>query len=201
MNAEIQALIASFSAETDPEKRRDIDARVWAEYGVEMAVLVIDMSQFSTMTQRFGIVHFLSTVIRMQLTAQPIIRSFGGSIVKFEADNCYAIFPDTYSAIQAGVALNRAVDSENQTVADNARISIGCGIDYGRFLLVEGKDFYGSAVNLASKLGEDVAKPGEILVTAQAMALVPEGMRPRHERQSIELSGITITACSIMIER
>jgi class 3 adenylate cyclase len=162
-------------------------------------VLVVDMSQFSTITQRLGIVHFLSTVMRMRLMAQPIIRSLGGTVVKFEADNCFAVFPDTASAIQAAVALNRAVDSENETVAENAKISISCGIDYGRFLLVDGKDFYGSAVNIASKLGEDVAGPGEILATAQAVALIPEAARPRHERRSVELSGVAITACSIEI--
>lgn len=200
MNAEIQELLTSFSTETDPAKRREIDARIWAEYGVEMAVLVVDMSQFSTMTLRFGIVHFLSTVIRMRLTAQPIIGSIGGSVVKFEADNCFAVFPDTSSAIQAGVALIQAVKSGNQAAAEDAGISISCGIDYGRFLLIDGKDFYGSAVNLASKLGEDVAKPGEILVTAQAMALVPEEARPRHETRSVEISGLTIAVCSIRVD-
>jgi class 3 adenylate cyclase len=197
MNAEILELLTSFSVESDRVKRREIDARIWATYGVEMAVLVIDMSQFSTMTQRFGIVHFLSTVIRMRQTAQPIIERCGGSVVKFEADNCFAVFPDTASAIRAGIALIQAVKSGNKSVAEDAGISISCGIDYGRFLLVDGKDFYGSAVNFASKLGEDAALPGEILVTAQALALVPETERPRHETRTVEMSGVTITGCSI----
>ena len=200
MNADIQELLTSFSHESDPAKRRAIDARIWSEYGVEMAVLVIDMSQFSTMTQRYGIVHFLSTVIRMRLMAQPVIEKFQGTVVKFEADNCFAIFPDVASAIAASIALVQSVNTGNQAVAEDSGISVSCGVDYGRFLLVDGKDFYGSAVNIASKLGEDAARPGEILVTAQAMALVDEKARPRYETRSLEISGITITACSICID-
>ena len=200
MNADIQELLTSFSHESDPAKRRAIDARIWSEYGVEMAVLVIDMSQFSTMTQRYGIVHFLSTVIRMRLTAQPVIEKFQGTVVKFEADNCFAIFPDVASAIAASIALVQSVNTGNQAVAEDSGISVSCGVDYGRFLLVDGKDFYGSAVNIASKLGEDAARSGEILVTAQAMALVDEKVRPRYETRSVEISGTTINACSICID-
>jgi class 3 adenylate cyclase len=199
MNAEIQRLLASFSHEKDPVKRREIDARIWAEYGVEMAVLVVDMSQFSLMTQRYGIVHFLSTVLRMQLAVRPVIGKFGGSIVKFEADNCFAVFPEPAAAIQAGLALMRAIAVDNETAEENAGISVSCGIDYGRFLLLDGKDFYGSAVNFASKLGEEVARPGEILVTAQAMALVPEEARPQHEMRTIETFGIPVNVCLIRV--
>ena len=139
MNADIQELLTSFSHESDPAKRRAIDARIWSEYGVEMAVLVIDMSQFSTMTQRYGIVHFLSTVIRMRLTAQPVIEKFQGTVVKFEADNCFAIFPDVASAIAASIALVQSVNTGNQAVAEDSGISVSCGVDYGRFLLVDEK--------------------------------------------------------------
>src|SRR5256886_5385868 len=39
------------------------------------------------------------------------------------------------------------------------------GIGYGEILVIENEDIFGSEVNLASKLGEDLAQRGEILLT------------------------------------
>jgi class 3 adenylate cyclase len=44
-----------------------------------------------------------------------------------------------------------------------------------------GKDVLGLEVNLASKLGEDRARPGEILLTEAAVAALPASLRSRLE--------------------
>ncbi len=58
-------------------------------------------------------------------------------------------------------------------------------------------DYYGSPVNLASKLGEDTAGPGQILVTAEAMELVSEDQGIRSEPVDVEFGGKTRTAYQI----
>ncbi len=170
-NARFQSLLLQFSEEPDEAKRQAIDRVLWDEYGREAAVLVLDMSGFSQLTHRFGLVHYLSMVRRMQLTADPIVRGCGGTPVKFEADNCFAMFPTVDDAIACAFALNAAFDAANVATPDELDIRVAIGIDHGRILLVDGNDFFGHPVNRASKLGEDLARPGEVLVAAEAMAL------------------------------
>jgi len=45
---------------------------------------------------------------------------------------------------------------------------------FGRVLKIGDEDVYGHEVNLASKLGEDIARGGEILVTPGARAKIGE---------------------------
>jgi adenylate cyclase len=136
-------------------------------------------------------------VRRMQLTVEPIIEAYEGSMIKFEADNCLAIFPDTLPAIRAAVAMQLAFDASNLLTSDEFDVRIACGIDYGKILIIENEDCFGDATNRAYKLGEDVAAAGEILVTRDAMDRVnPEADIKRHA-VNVSISGISIPAFAI----
>jgi class 3 adenylate cyclase len=193
--SEFQALLLQYSQEVDPAARAALDARLWREYGAERAVLVLDMSGFSRLTTRYGIVHYLSMVRRMQVTAEPIVKSFAGTLVKFEADNCFAMFGVVEEALRAAIALNEAFDRANFETPDDLDIRISTGIDFGPILVIENRDFFGDPVNRACKLGEDLARPGEILVTRPAMDRLGAGFE--FEPASFSVSGIGIEACSI----
>jgi adenylate cyclase len=186
-------LLLRHSQEPAAERRQAIEDVLWRDFGAERAVLVLDMSGFSALAQRHGIVHYLSMVRRMQLTAEPIVDGYAGTLVKFEADNCYAMFPDVDAAVSAARELLAAFAAANEATPDELDIRIACGIDHGRILVVPGRDFYGVPVNRACKLGEDLARPGEILVTADAMARFaepPAGAQPLH----FDVSGIRLEA-------
>ena len=196
-NERFAELLLAFSGESDAVERRKIEAEIWKDYGLERAVLVVDMSGFSELTQRHGIVHYLSMVRRMQLTALPIIESHGGRVIKFEADNCFAIFSDSLAAIRSAIALNLAFGASNLLTPDELDIKISAGIDHGDILVIDEADFYGNPVNRASKLGEDVAGPGEILVTKEAIDRVPPDAEIEHEPIRLTISGIEIEGHSI----
>src|SRR5258706_13066166 len=100
ISAHFQELLLQYSQETEPEKRKKMEDLIWKEYGAEHTVFVLDMSGFSLLTRKYGIVHYMSMVRRMQLTVAPLVKKYGGTLVKFEADNCFAVFPNTYSARQ-----------------------------------------------------------------------------------------------------
>lgn len=187
-----QNLLLKFSQESSPETRGAIEAELWNEYGTEQVIFVLDMSGFSLLTRKHGIIHYLSMVRRMQLTAEPIIESFGGTVIKFEADNCFAVFPDTPPAIQAAIALQLAFDAGNLVTPDDFDVHISCGIDYGKILIVGNEDCFGDAVNRACKLGEDAATAGEILVTREAMERLPPDAGMKSKPIEISISGITI---------
>ena len=192
-----QDLLLRFSKETTEDGRREIEQRLWNEYGTERVVFVLDMSGFSLLTRKYGIIHYLSMVRRMQLTAEPIVKTYGGSMIKFEADNCFAVFPDTLSAIHAALTLQMAFKSSNLLTTDEFDISISCGIDYGKILIVGNSDCFGDAVNRACKLGEDVATAGEILVTVDAVNTINGGLDFKLREMNISVSGINIPAYAI----
>ena len=191
---QFQNLLLSFSQESHAEDRQKIEKKIWDQYGMEQVVFVLDMSGFSLLTRRYGIVHYLSIVRRMQLTSEPIIESYEGKVVKFEADNCFAVFPDVLPAINAAVSLQLAFEAANLITSDDLDVHIACGIDYGNILMVDNKDYFGDPVNRACKLGEDIAAAGEILVTREAMQRVPSSAQIKSREMNITISGINIPA-------
>ena len=189
-----QELLLNFSQTEEVDERKKIEGDLWSVYGAEYAVFVLDMSGFSLLTRKYGIVHYLSMVRRMQMTTKPIARAYGGRMLKYEADNCFAVFPDTLSAINAAIAMQHAFSVANLFTADDLDIHIACGIDYGKLLIIGNEDCFGDPVNRASKMGEDVAAAGEILVTKEAMEMIPAEAGISAREINISISGVTIPA-------
>ncbi len=71
------------------------------------------------------------------------------------------------------------------------------GIGYGEILIIENEDIFGSEVNLASKLGEDLAQRGEILLTEAAHARVDASAR-EYERLNMSVSGIELAVFKVI---
>jgi adenylate cyclase len=186
--------LLSFSQSELIEERHRIEAALWDEFGAEYAVFVLDMSGFSMLTRKYGIVHYLSMVRRMQLTTEPIVKSYGGFMIKYEADNCFAVFPEPLAAVNAAIAMQHAFRAENLLTSEDLDIHISCGIDYGKILIVGHEDCFGDPVNRASKMGEDLAVAGEILITKEAMQMIPAGAGIRAREMNVSISGITIPA-------
>lgn len=89
----------------------------------------------------------------------------GGTLIKNEADNLIAIFERAEPAVRCAVAIQDAHHRWHATTADEGdRLHVCIGVDYGPFLRLT-DDVFGDAVNLAYKLGEDLASRGEVLVT------------------------------------
>jgi adenylate cyclase len=194
---QFQDLLLRYSQETNSADKKEIEEGLWKQYGTEKTVFVLDMSGFSLLTRKHGIIHYLAMVRRMQLTVEPIIESFGGSVIKFEADNCFAMFQDTLPAINAAIAMQLAFEASNLLTSDEFDVHISCGIDYGKILLIGNEDCFGDAVNRACKLGEDVALAGEVIVTKEAMDGVPPDAGLKYQDVNISVSGITIPAFTI----
>jgi adenylate cyclase len=197
MDPHFQELLLDYAHAGKGARMREIEQQLWDRFGATKAVLVLDMSGFSLLSRRYGVVHYLSMVRRMQLTAQEVVDRHGGEVVKFEADNCFAAFPDVAAAVAAAIALNQTFHRINLETADEYDIRIAIGIDHGRILLIGGPDYFGDAVNTASKLGEDTANAGEILLTQRAFEQLPQGVGADAEELHLSMSGIEVTAYKV----
>jgi class 3 adenylate cyclase len=197
MDKRFEEMLLLYAQENEKDKRQKIEAALWREFGKVKAVFVMDMSGFSLLSYRHGIVHYLSIVKRMQLTTQPIIEKFRGEVVKFEADNCFAMFDEPVDAVRAAIALNTAFFAMNVLTEDEFDIRVSIGIDYGDVLLIGGPDYFGNCVNCASKIGEDIGGPGEILVTAAAFQKISDTAGIQGRKLDLNIAGVPVEVYAI----
>lgn len=174
------------------QEREATEQLIWDAFGTDKVVFVLDMSGFSSTVQRYGILHFLCAIRRMTQLAAPILRSHGGELVKQEADNLFAVFDDADAALATAAEINREIARVNRSTPERDDIAVGIGLDRGRVLLVPGSDLFGDAMNRASKLGEDLARSGEVLFTDAVLAACQQS--PRAEPVRFTISGIELPA-------
>jgi class 3 adenylate cyclase len=197
-NTQFQELLLHYSQETNPAERKKLEDMIWKNYGTENTVLALDMFGFSLLTRKYGIIHYLSMIRRMQLTVEPIINGHGGRVIKFEADNCFALLPDPLSAARAAITIQHALAASNLLTSDELDIHVSIGIDYGKILIVNNEDIFGDAVNRACKMGEDIGTAGEILITKEAMDLIPEEGAVQGKPSEVSIGGSSTPAFSIV---
>ncbi len=181
------------------EKRRPrdgegLDLLIDRRCGEELAVLVSDSSGFTRRTHEHGILPALAAVRRAYAVATPVVERRGGTVVSQRADNLLAIFPGAAAAVRAAVEIQ-------QRLRKRGRDGLGLclGIDVGRVIRLA-EDVYGAPVNVASKLGEDLAGRDEILVTAEVSRRVRGIVRTSYSRSS-EVGGRSIELYRVAVPR
>ena len=165
---------------------------VWDEYGCTQAVLAMDSSGFSRISESHGIVHFLSRIIAMRAIVKPILLEHGAVFTLFDADNAFAAFDHPDQAIRASLAIHQALTDHGLMLTDAEPFTLCSGIGYGRMLdsrTWEG--FYGDEMNLASKLGEDTAKSRETLITENAYNNASPELTIDAVQETLQVAGIT----------
>lgn len=146
------------------EKGR-IDEQIWHLFGERWAVMFTDLSGFSRRVADFGVIHFLQTIYESNRLLVPIIEEHCGILLKVEGDSLLVIFRDVDEAINCAVAMQHCVRQYNTAVTQNEEVLLCIGLGFGEMLRIGDSDVFGAEVNAASKLGEDTARPYDILVT------------------------------------
>ena len=150
-----------------------IDERIWNLFGERWAVMFTDLAGFSRGVASFGIVHFLQIIQESQRILIPIIDDHDGILLKTVGDSFLIIFRSVQKAVDCAIAMQQCVNKYSAHLEETEQIHLCVGIGYGDMLRIGDRDVYGSEVNVAAKLGEDIAKAGEILVSndvAQALS-------------------------------
>lgn len=142
-----------------------IDRRIWDLFGEEWCVMFTDLSGFSRGVAKFGIIHFLQTIYESERLLIPVIEDHDGILLKAEGDSLLVIFRNVVKALQCALEMQKVLISYNADKADEEKILLCVGLGWGMVLRIGDMDVFGSEVNAASKLGEDMAGPWEILVT------------------------------------
>lgn len=177
--------LASFLARREKTlavQRPELDRQASKRLFRPQAIVFSDTADFTIRVARDGILHFLMVFDRLVRGAETVIRDAGGELVKVEADSLLLRFEDVPAACRGVAALERHLRRQNRPLPRSERLRFSYGIGYGEVLNLE-HDLFGLEVNLASRLGEDLAEPGDVLLTPAAAAvagpfarrLVPHG--------------------------
>ena len=142
-----------------------IDRRIWDLFGERWAIMYTDLSGFSRRVAEFGIIHFLQTIHESFQLHAPVIDRRSGFLLKVEGDSMMVIFRNVNEAVECAIEMQRVTVQYNSSRTPEDRVLLCIGLGYGDMLRIAEEDVFGAEVNAASKLGEDAAKEGEILVT------------------------------------
>lgn len=142
-----------------------IDQRIWDLFGEDWSVMFTDLSGFSRQVERFGIIHFLQIIHEHKKLLLPVVESHDGLLIKQEGDSFLILFRNPERAVTCAKEMQRACGLYNERRKPEEQILLCVGVGFGRVIRIGDADVWGREVNSASKLGEDTAKSGEILVT------------------------------------
>ncbi len=154
--------------------RAAVDAQIYQRFGRTQAVMFTDLVGFSRVVEAFGIVHFLQLIQESEELFLPLIAQHGGTCLKHEGDSLLVVFDQPAQALATARAMVAATEAANPGRAPEERIGVCIGLGYGLLLRIDDNEVWGAEVNASSKLGEDTAKGGEILVTDSFREQLPD---------------------------
>ena len=133
------------------------------------AILSIDMTGFTSTAMNIGELQSFLRILDAQKVCIPVLKNFSARLIRCFADDIVAIFNDPDQAIDAAFEIHRRIKifrhsrqaSEHPT---QCCIGIGCG----EVLSIGPNLAQGDEMNRASKLGEDIARAKETLLTERA---------------------------------
>lgn len=160
-------LVDGLGARLDPALRRHmlqaaertrattIDAVERFQY--RYAVGFVDLVGFTAISRNMSAQDLSSFVGRFERTAHEVVTAAGARVVKLIGDEVMFVDPDPAAVVEAGRALISTFAAMGEGVLPRGGLAFGS-------VVLRGGDYYGSVVNIASRLA-DAAVPGELLVT------------------------------------
>jgi TolB-like protein/class 3 adenylate cyclase/Flp pilus assembly protein TadD len=107
--------------------------------------------------------------------ATPIVRGFGGRLVKTTGDGLLLEFPSVVAAVECSVAIQTMMAERNADIPAAKRMLYRIGVNLGD-ILIDGDDILGDGVNVAARL-EGIAEPGGICLSEDAWRQVRDKVK------------------------
>jgi TolB-like protein len=98
--------------------------------------------------------------------AMPLVREFGGRLVKTTGDGVLLEFPSVVAAVECAILVQKTMAERNAKLPEAKRILYRIGVNLGD-VLIEGDDILGDGVNVAARL-EGICEPGGVCVGGSA---------------------------------
>lgn len=167
-----------------------IEEDIWNRFGRKCAILVLDTSGFTINTRETGIISYLSCIIRLRDIISPVLLRHSCISMRFHSDDVFSEFTCADDALAAALDVQRTVRASGIEVRRGCGLGICAGIGYGNVLCSLSEGVFGDQMNMASKLGEDLAEENEILLTPEAYQAIPKESKGKFARRQASMSGV-----------
>jgi class 3 adenylate cyclase len=175
-----------------PSRRRLIDQEIVERFERPMAIMITDSVGFTRRTIKYGIIQFMAVLKKVHDKLSAMMRQNHGIVLEDRPDNFLTVFDSPIMAVRTAIVLNQYLARYNMKVPPREQYEICTGIGYGP-VLFGGDCVFGLEVNITSKLGEDLAKRREILLTEKAYcAVYGSGRYKFHEGSKVRIGGVLL---------
>lgn len=155
------------------------------KYHWERAILSMDMTGFTSSAIRRGELASFLRILDAQRVTIPVLQEFGAELIRCFADDIVALFDEPNSALDAAFEVHRRVQLFNDSPMASEHPTQCCaGIGFGRVFAIGPNLAQGDEMNRSSKLGEDIARANETLITERAYEVVAGRDDVKFESQS-----------------
>lgn len=190
---ELEAALAAFQrlgAKLDEERVKELLGRL----ETRRTFLFTDIVGSTRLLETLGDAKWKKLLARHDQLLRERIVEAGGEIVKQTGDGFFASFEHPRAAVEAAVAVQRALDAE--VVAPDVRIGVHAG---SAFVTGESvTDYGGQGVHMAARIGA-AAGPQEILVSRETVDGLGGALRASDPR-SIDLKGFAAPVEVVTVE-
>jgi class 3 adenylate cyclase len=177
--AELDAALATFErlgARLDEERAKELLGRLEAR----RTFLFTDIVDSTKLLETLGDEKWRKLLARHDALLRERIIESGGEVIKQTGDGFFAAFDNPRPAIEAAVAIQRALDAE--IVAPDVRIGVHTG---GAFHTdVDFNDYGGQGVHVAARIGA-AAGAGEVLVSRETLDGLSTAFRRSEPRAEV----------------
>ena len=145
------------------------------KYQQQSTIMSIDMTGLTASAMQIGELQSLLRILDAQKVCIPVLKDHSARLIKCFADDVVAIFHDPNHAIDAAFEIHRRMElfqHSNQASNDPTQCCIGIGC--GKIFAIGPNLAQGDEMNRASKLGEDIARANETLLTELAFEALKE---------------------------
>ncbi len=137
-----------------------------SRYLTEAAILCLDMTGFTRSAIKLGEMSSFYRVLNVQKVCGPIFYEHNARMIRAFADDFVVLFDDPNEALNTAFEVHRRIRIFNQSeLAGHEPAQCCIGIGYAEVFTIGIDQAMGDEMNRASKLGEDVARGFETLVT------------------------------------
>ncbi|MBS3747826.1 MAG: hypothetical protein KGY49_12355 [Wenzhouxiangellaceae bacterium] len=141
------------------------------KYRWRRAILTMDMTGFTASAIHEGELESLLRVFDAQKACLPVMDEYGAGLVRCFADDIVALFESADAALDAAFEAHRRIKLFNASPLASRHPTRCCiGIGFGAVYAIGPNLAQGDEMNKSSKLGEDIARAGETLLTERARA-------------------------------
>ncbi len=139
------------------------------KYRHRRAILSLDMTGLTSSAMVIGEIESLLRIVDAQRVCIPVLRDFKADLIRCFADDLVALFETPGDALDAAFEIHRRIDDFSQSALASEHPTRCCvGIGYGDVFAIGPNLAQGDEMNRASKLGEDIARASETLLTERS---------------------------------